>query len=411
MPGPRFNSLYAWRESPLWGCRMVGRSILARVNRAIGRTGTVALVALGSAHALAQDDHGDDRLASTRLTYGVSTSGNIASSSDVDWFRLDLQGQATLLMFSTRDLDTVGVFYDSDGNELATDDDSGSGMNFRIEETVEGGVYYVSVSSMMDVGDYKITARIVRAGDDHGDTPGASTVLPLATRATGKIQPADDVDAFRIDLAASMDMRISTSGAADTTGELRDSHDHALATVSMGGVGSNFRIDRCLDAGIYYLLISASDAGAYNVTASGSARDHMCEEQDHHGDDDDGHGHDDEPEESAWDVFVDSISEPIVQAKCVNCHVAGGQGSPELRFVTSSNADHQMTNFDAFKSYVAHGHDHNGDDHVTVILDKVRGRAGHGGQEQIMDGSQEFMDLERFLNLLADEVADEDDHD
>ena len=376
----------------------------------MGRTGTVAaLVAVGSAHALARnDDHGDDRLASTRLTYGVSTSGNIASSLDEDWFRLDLEGQATLLMFSTRDLDTIGVFYDSEGNELATDDDSGSGLNFRIEQTVDGGVYYVSVSSMMDVGDYKITARIVRAGDDHGDTPGASTVLPLDTRATGKIQPADDVDAFRIDLAASMDMRFSTSGAADTTGELRDSDDHALATVTMGGVGGNFRIERCLDAGIYYLLISASDAGAYNVTATGTARDHMCEAEDHHGDDDDGHGPD-EPEESAWDVFVASISSPIVQTKCVNCHVAGGTASPALRFVTSSNADHEMTNFDQFESYVAEGQDgqdHNDNDNVTLILDKVRGRAGHGGMEQIADGSQEFMDLERFLNLLAEEVAD-----
>lgn len=374
------------------------------------RTGAVgAFVALGSANALAQDDdHGDDRLASTRLTYGVSTSGNIASSSDVDWFRLDLQGQATLLMFSTRDLDTVGVFYDSEGNELATDDDGGSGLNFRIEETVEGGVYYVSVSSMMDVGDYKITARIVRAGDDHGDTPGASTVLPLDTRATGKIQPAEDVDAFRIDIAASMDMRISTSGSADTTGELLDSGDDVVVTATMGGVGSNFRIERCLEPGIYYLLISASDAGAYNVTATGSARDHMCEAQDHHGDDDDGAGTDDEPEESAWDVFVASISEPIVQAICTECHVAGGTGSPALRFVTSSNADHEMMNFDAFKSFVAEGHDgdHEHNDRVTWILDKVRGRAGHGGGEKIGDGSQEFMDLEHFLNLLAEEVAD-----
>lgn len=375
------------------------------------RTGAVgAFVALGSANALAQDDdHGDDRLASTRLTYGVSTSGNIASSSDVDWFRLDLQGQATLLMFSTRDLDTVGVFYDSEGNELATDDDGGSGLNFRIEETVEGGVYYVSVSSMMDVGDYKITARIVRAGDDHGDTPGASTVLPLDTRATGKIQPAVDVDAFRIDIAASMDMRISTSGSADTTGELLDSGNDVVVTATMGGVGSNFRIERCLEPGIYYLLISASDAGAYNVTATGSARDHMCEAEDHHGDDDDGHGADDEPEESAWDVFVASISEPIVQDICTECHVAGGIGSPALRFLTSSNADHEMTNFDQFESYVAEGHDggdHGDNDHVTVILNKIRGMADHGGGEVVPDGSQEFMDMERFLNLLADEVAD-----
>ena len=357
------------------------------------------------------DDHGDDRLASTRLTYGVSTSGSIASSEDVDVFRLDLEGRATLEMFTTRDLDTVGVLYDSEGNMLAEDDDSGSGFNFKIEQTVDGGVYYVSVASMMDVGDYKITARIDRGGDAHGNTSGASSVLPLDTRATGRIDPADDVDAFRIELAASMDLRISTGGTGDTTGELRDSHDEGLVTMTMGGVGSNFQIDRCLDAGIYYLLVSASDVAAYNVTARGTARDHACEADDHDdhgGDDEEGHG-DDEPEESAWDVFVASISEPIVQRICTECHIEGRTGSPALRFVTSSDADHEMTNFEAFESFVAaghDGHDHEDNDNVTWILDKIRGRQNHGGGTQVEDGSQQFMDMERFLNLLAEEVAD-----
>lgn len=352
------------------------------------------------------DDHGDTRFASTRLTYGVSEDGNIAGHDDVDMFRVDLQGRAELLMFTTRDVDTQGVFYDSEGNVLAEDDDGGRGMNFSITQTVDGGVYYVGVSSMMDVGDYKITVRIVRAGDDHGDTSGASSLLPLGVRATGKIQPADDVDVFRFDLWWSADMRLYTSGPADTTGVLRDFADEEVVRATSGGVGSNFRIDRCLDPGIYYLAISASAAGAYNVIATGDLRDELCDADDHDdGDDDDGHG--EEPEESAWDVFLASISEPIVQAKCVNCHVAGGQGSPALRFVTSSNADHETMNFDEFASYVADGDhgDHGDNDHVTVILDKVRGRAGHGGQEQIADGSQEFMDLKHFLELLAEEVA------
>ena len=373
-------------------------------------------VVLGGVQAQEQDDHGDTRFASTRLTYGVSASGNIAGHDDVDMFRLDLEGTAELLVFTTRDVDTQGVFYDSEGNVLAEDDDGGREMNFSISQTVDGGVYYVGVSSMMDSGDYKITARIVRAGDDHGNTPGASTLLPLDLRVTGKIQPGDDVDVFRVDLAASMDMRLATSGAADTTGVLSDSHDRELVHQDGGGVGSNVRIDRCLDAGIYYLAISASAAGAYNVTATGAARDHMCEEEDddhHGGDDEDGHG-DDEPEESAWDVFIASISEPVVQSKCVNCHFTGGTGSQALQFVTSSNADHEMTNFGQFESYVAEGHDghdHEDNDNVTVILNKIRGMAGHGGGIQVEDGTQEFMDMEHFLGLLAEEVADEDDHD
>ena len=191
-------------------------------------------------------------------------------------FRLDLVGRATLAVFTTGDVDTVGVLYDNAANVLDEDDDGGGGLNFRMERTLDGGVHYVSVASMMEVGDYRITARIVHDGDAHGDTPGASTLLPLDTRMTGRIAPSDDLDAFRLDLAHSMDVRISTGGPGDTTGELRDSTDAALTATSIGGADDNFRIDHCLDAGIYYLLVSARDVAPYNVVAVGTPRAHRC---------------------------------------------------------------------------------------------------------------------------------------
>jgi hypothetical protein len=78
--------------------------------------------------------------------------------------------------------------------------------------------------------------------------------------------------------------------------------------------------------------------------------------------------------------------------------------------VTSTNADHEMTNFDAFKSFVAaghDGHDHGDNSNVTWILAKIRGMQNHGGGSVVPDGTEEFMDMERFLNLLAKEVADD----
>ena len=385
--------------------------------RCVVRSVLVAAAALawGVAHAQQGDDHGDDRLSSTRLTYGVSTSGNIASASDVDMFRLDLEGRASLVMFATGGLDTEGVLYDSEGTVLAEADDNGSGMNFRIAMTVDGGVYYLSVASMMDVGDYKITARIDRGGDAHGNTPGASTVLPLDTRATGRIDPASDVDAFRIELAASADMRISTGGSGDTTGVLRDNTDRELVTATMGGANRNFQINRCMDAGIYYLLVSANAVAAYNVTARHTARDHACSHDDDDDDDhDDDHdddqgddGHDDGP--SAFEIYTASISAPIVQGKCIACHVQGGEGSPALRFVGSGESGYQTTNFEQFETYLSSGHDHEDNSHVTVILNKIRGLDNHGGGAPVADGSQQYMDMERFLNALADEVAHADD--
>ncbi len=373
--------------------------------------GAAALL-LGAAYAQDSiDDHGNERLSSTRIEhYGVSQAGRLETMGDLDVFRLDLQGRAEIEMRSSGALDTQGRLLDSEGGVLAEDDDSGTDLNFRIVETLEGGVYYVEVASNMDVGDYKMTARIRRAGDDHGDTSGASTLLPIGIRNTGRIAPADDTDTFRIEVSEETGLRVSTGGPTDTIGELRDSDDEVLAISDHGGIQDNFEIEHHVEPGTYYVHVTAAAVGSFTVGAELYESDGP-DDHDHAGEDD--HG-DEEPEESAWDVFVDSISEPIVQAKCTECHVAGGIGSPNLRFVRSTDADHLMTNFDAFQSFVAEGHDghdHEDNDNVTLILDKVRNRPSHGGGLQIEDGSPQFMDLEHFLNLLAEEVADEDDHD
>jgi len=121
--------------------------------------------------------------------------------------------------------------------------------------------------------------------------------------------------------------------------------------------------------------------------------------------------------ETAMDVFDAVISEPIVQSKCVNCHVEGGASShTPLVFVTSADRpdDHRSHNFDQFKDYLAdddHGdHDHEHDSPRDVILDKIQGNRAHGGGEQVEHDSDQFHDMERFLTLLEDEVADDEDH-
>ena len=362
---------------------------------------------LGGAHAQeSTDDHGNQRLDSTRIEhYGVSQSGRLETMGDLDVFRLDLQGRAEIEMRSSGALDTQGRLLDSEGEVLAEDDDGGTDLNFRIVHTLEGGVYYVEVASNMDVGDYKMTARIRRAGDDHGDTSGSSTLLPLGIRNTGRVAPADDTDTFRIEVLEATGLRVSTGGPTDTFGELRDSEDHVLGTSDDGAIQDNFQIERHVEPGTYYVHVTASAVGSFTILAEMYESDGS---EHHHDHDEEGHG-DDEPEETAWDVFQASISQPIVQDKCVNCHFTGGTGSQALQFVTSSNADHEMTNFEQFESYLGDdhdGHDH-ADEHATVILDKIRGMRGHGGSVQVEDGSQEFMDMERFLDLLVDEIADD----
>ena len=115
---------------------------------------------------------------------------------------------------------------------------------------------------------------------------------------------------------------------------------------------------------------------------------------------------------SAREVFDADISEPIVQTKCVNCHVEGGQsGHTPLVFVTSGTEGHEAMNFDQFKDYLAAGihvdHDHDADRPAGVILTKIQGNLAHGGGEQVPADSEDFSDMERFMAILEDEVAAE----
>ena len=72
-------------------------------------------------------------------------------------------------------VDTYARLVDTSENEIAFADD-GAG-NFRIEQTLDAGIYYVEVSGH-DAGAYRILGQIV-PGDDPVDGP---WMTPLAAR-------------------------------------------------------------------------------------------------------------------------------------------------------------------------------------------------------------------------------------
>ena len=105
--------------------------------------------------------------------------------------------------------------------------------------------------------------------------------------------------------------------------------------------------------------------------------------------------------ESAAGVFAEHVSAPIVQAKCVACHVQGGvSGNTRLVFVPAADPGHEARNLQVFTDFLDAI-----EDGATLVLNKVQG-VGHGGGVQVAAGTDEFSNLERFLGLLgAGEVA------
>ena len=98
--------------------------------------------------------------------------------------------------------------------------------------------------------------------------------------------------------------------------------------------------------------------------------------------------------------YYDANVSPIVQGKCVACHVEGGaSGNTRLVFGRGEDAKTQAANYDVFVGFLDEV-----DDGAALILNKVQGVA-HGGGAQTPAGSAEYAHIEKFLGLLGEELA------
>ena len=108
--------------------------------------------------------------------------------------------------------------------------------------------------------------------------------------------------------------------------------------------------------------------------------------------------------ETAEEVFRNHISGPIIQSRCVNCHVQGGiSAHTRLVFVRrSTTADHEALNLQTFETFLSEVDDEGGGG--TRILNKIQG-VSHGGGLQVPLGSTDSANMQRFLSLLGEGLS------
>ena len=223
------------------------------------------------------DDHGNTPATATSLSLNSPLTGRIDPSDDIDYFRVQVPTAGELTVETTGSTDTEGRLEDDRGNTLATDDDGGAGSNFRIVHDVSPGTYYIRVTSWRSsrTGNYSLEARMAGA-DDHGNTPATATSLSLNSPLTGRIDPSDDIDYFRVQVPTAGELTVETTGSTDTEGRLEDDRGNTLATDDDGGAGSNFRIVHDVSPGTYYIRVTSwrsSRTGNYTLQASMDSAD------------------------------------------------------------------------------------------------------------------------------------------
>ena len=226
------------------------------------------------------DDHGDERASATPVKFatttagvvmGILVAGDIEISGDEDYFSIRMNGVGTLRATSTGDVDIMGTIYDSEGNELAMNDDGGEGVNFDVSASiVSAGTYYVRVTGIgTDTGMYSLTVAFIP--DHHSNDRDSATPVISGTPVAGNINPDTDQDYFSIQVPGAGTLRATSTGDTDTMGAIYDSTGALLAADNDDGEGMNFDVSASIvSVGAYYVRVTGAgtDTGMYSLTVA-----------------------------------------------------------------------------------------------------------------------------------------------
>ncbi len=169
------------------------------------------------------DDFGSAPSTAGTVAAGESTTGNLEVLGDEDWFRLDVEAGTTYEISLQGDSlrDPILRIYDSAGNFLVSDDDSGAGRDSFFAFTADATqTLYLGAAAYSDFyeGTYVLTAA-TSGGGTGGDVPGdSSSTATLASGETliGTLDTPGDTDWYAINVFAgqSYEARLTSGGGA-----------------------------------------------------------------------------------------------------------------------------------------------------------------------------------------------------
>ena len=112
------------------------------------------------------------------------------TTTDVDYFRFDLDRTALVEVFSSGSTDTHGTLEDTWGNWIDADDDGGTGQNFKLSKGLPPGTYYVRVRGYFTYRSdaYRLHLRVrgqkSPPGAEDGSAPGFNIDLVYSEEST-----------------------------------------------------------------------------------------------------------------------------------------------------------------------------------------------------------------------------------
>ncbi|HEY0846260.1 MAG TPA: PPC domain-containing protein [Noviherbaspirillum sp.] len=220
---------------------------------------------------------GTTATASTATVGGAASSGTIDTGGDQDWFSVTLTG-GTSYQFALDGGTLSDPFLrllDSNGVQIATNDDGGAGLNSLLTYTpVSDGTYFLSAQAYADnTGTYTLTATSRGATPDiiTGITTTSSLTVDAAA-STSTIDVAGDDDWWSVSLDAGTHYRFTLdgNGLADPVLRLMDATGTQIKYDDDSGAGWNASLTYSPTiTGTYYLSAQGYgiDTGDYAIRA------------------------------------------------------------------------------------------------------------------------------------------------
>ncbi|GHT65415.1 hypothetical protein FACS1894110_07230 [Spirochaetia bacterium] len=246
-----------------------GKTYIARVkgldSSDVGQYGFTAVI-----EAIPEDTNepNDTREEATLITSDSRTETVFGSPQDIDWYKVTIGPDGgQLSVFTESRLDTIITIY-QENEEIAEDDDSGSGGNARVNIIVNQGDYYIKVSELDGrSGRYTLCtslrpAPIPDAYENDNSRSDAKDITIGDNAQERTFSDSNDIDWVRIVIAEAANYYIvirSYDNELDSYMELYDADYDIIAEDDDSAGTYNPRIQERLEPGTYHLKITCLD--------------------------------------------------------------------------------------------------------------------------------------------------------
>ena len=250
---------------------------------------------------------------------------------------------------------------DSDGSVLST------------QWLVDGSVVATGTSATLSLPDGS-TVVTFRVTDNEGATTDATVTITVAAPAAPNLSPSASISGGNQSVADSDGVSgepVSLSGgASDSDGSVLSTQ--WLVDGSVVATGTSATLSLPDGSTVVTFRVTDNDGATTDATATITVEAVNSVP-------------------NSMQIYTESISSQIVQARCVNCH----GGIAALTLVRSNVDDYINKNYNSMKDYIKQGGSNR-------LLSKPQG-INHGGGVQLQSGSTDLNNLESFIDAIVSE--------